>query len=194
MPACHCVHLKLKSAERCHSLWLPMLRLRIPRRPPWTPEQSAEAVDAQERAAFLAWRRGLAAVEEQEHLVLTPFEKNLEVWRQLWRVLERSHIVVQARLTLAPRLPPTLPDLAPGVLGALGAPPDHKRASSVGNACWVEQPAARAAGMLCALNSSISSATFSQTARCAQHAPSAFVNLRAPFQTDFEQSPEICLF
>lgn len=29
--------------------------------------------------------------------MLTPFEKNLEVWRQLWRVLERSHIVVQVR-------------------------------------------------------------------------------------------------
>ena len=28
-------------------------------------------------------------------MLLTPFEKNLEVWRQLWRVLERSHIVVQ---------------------------------------------------------------------------------------------------
>jgi ribosome biogenesis GTPase A len=27
--------------------------------------------------------------------VLTPFEKNLEVWRQLWRVLERSDVVVQ---------------------------------------------------------------------------------------------------
>jgi len=54
-------------------------------------------VDAQERAAFVAWRRELAAVEEGERLVLTPFEKNLEVWRQLWRVLERSHIVVQAR-------------------------------------------------------------------------------------------------
>lgn len=26
---------------------------------------------------------------------LTPFEKNLEVWKQLWRVLERSHIIVQ---------------------------------------------------------------------------------------------------
>ena len=27
--------------------------------------------------------------------MLTPFEKNLEVWRQLWRVMERSDIVVQ---------------------------------------------------------------------------------------------------
>lgn len=28
-------------------------------------------------------------------MVLTPFERNLEVWRQLWRVIERSDIVVQ---------------------------------------------------------------------------------------------------
>ena len=28
-------------------------------------------------------------------LQLTPFEKNLEVWKQLWRVMERSHVVVQ---------------------------------------------------------------------------------------------------
>lgn len=27
--------------------------------------------------------------------MLTPFERNIEVWRQLWRVLERSHLVVQ---------------------------------------------------------------------------------------------------
>lgn len=26
---------------------------------------------------------------------LTPFEKNLEVWRQLWRVVERSDLLVQ---------------------------------------------------------------------------------------------------
>jgi len=26
---------------------------------------------------------------------LTPFERNIEVWRQLWRVLERSHLIVQ---------------------------------------------------------------------------------------------------
>jgi len=33
--------------------------------------------------------------ETNEKLVLTPFEKNLEVWRQLWRVVERSDIIVQ---------------------------------------------------------------------------------------------------
>jgi hypothetical protein len=56
---------------------------------------SAEQLDAQERSSFLDWRRELAQLEEQEKLVLTPFERNLEVWRQLWRVLERSDIVVQ---------------------------------------------------------------------------------------------------
>jgi large subunit GTPase 1 len=33
-------------------------------------------------------------LSEQENLLLTPFERNIEVWRQLWRVLERSHLVV----------------------------------------------------------------------------------------------------
>lgn len=28
-------------------------------------------------------------------MVLTPFERNLELWRQLWRVVERSDVVVQ---------------------------------------------------------------------------------------------------
>ena len=54
-------------------------------------------LDASERAAFVTWRRGMAALEEGARLTLTPFEKNLEVWRQLWRVVERSHVVVQAR-------------------------------------------------------------------------------------------------
>jgi large subunit GTPase 1 len=34
-------------------------------------------------------------LEEEEGLLLTPYEKNLEVWRQLWRVIERSRLVVQ---------------------------------------------------------------------------------------------------
>jgi hypothetical protein len=34
-------------------------------------------------------------LQEQDQFLLTPFERNLEVWRQLWRVLERSHLVVQ---------------------------------------------------------------------------------------------------
>jgi large subunit GTPase 1 len=32
---------------------------------------------------------------QTEGVVLTPFERNLELWRQLWRVVERSDLVVQ---------------------------------------------------------------------------------------------------
>ena len=71
------------------------LDLPVPRRPAWVAGQSAEALDQDERAAFLEWRRGLATLEEGDGMMLTPFEKNLEVWRQLWRVLERSQLVVQ---------------------------------------------------------------------------------------------------
>ena len=67
----------------------------IPRRPAWQPEQSALELDRNEGAAFVAWRSKMAEIEEQQGSLLTPFEKNLEVWRQLWRVLERSQLVVQ---------------------------------------------------------------------------------------------------
>ncbi|KAI0080368.1 P-loop containing nucleoside triphosphate hydrolase protein [Panus rudis PR-1116 ss-1] len=70
-------------------------RLRVPRRPPWTKNMTTVQLDRQEREAFLEWRRGLAQLQEQENFLLTPFERNIEVWRQLWRVLERSHLVVQ---------------------------------------------------------------------------------------------------
>ncbi|WIA13595.1 hypothetical protein OEZ85_007161 [Tetradesmus obliquus] len=70
-------------------------KLCIPRRPEWDASTTPEQLDAQEKAAFLSWRRQLAVLEEEEELLLTPFERNLEVWRQLWRVLERSDIVVQ---------------------------------------------------------------------------------------------------
>ena len=37
-------------------------------------------------------------LEENDKLVLTPFEKNIDIWRQLWRVLERSDLVSYAPL------------------------------------------------------------------------------------------------
>ncbi|CAN4120151.1 unnamed protein product [Withania somnifera] len=82
--------------------------LRVPRRPPWNTRMSVEELDANERQAFLAWRRNLARLEENEKLVLTPFEKNLDIWRQLWRVVERSDLlvmVVDARDPLFYRCP-----------------------------------------------------------------------------------------
>uniref|UniRef100_W5KLP4 Large subunit GTPase 1 homolog n=1 Tax=Astyanax mexicanus TaxID=7994 RepID=W5KLP4_ASTMX len=69
--------------------------LRIPRRPPWDESTSPEVLQQTERDTFLTWRRDLARLEEEQKLILTPFERNLDFWRQLWRVIERSDVVVQ---------------------------------------------------------------------------------------------------
>ncbi|KAI5865613.1 P-loop containing nucleoside triphosphate hydrolase protein [Durotheca rogersii] len=70
-------------------------RLTVPRRPRWNASTTADELDQLERESFLNWRRGLAELQENNDLLMTPFERNLEVWRQLWRVLERSDLVVQ---------------------------------------------------------------------------------------------------
>ncbi|KAG8624063.1 hypothetical protein KVT40_009039 [Elsinoe batatas] len=70
-------------------------RLTIPRRPPWDKGTTRDELDRMERESLLEWRRGLAEVQENQDLLMTPFERNLEVWRQLWRVIERSDLVVQ---------------------------------------------------------------------------------------------------
>lgn len=83
--------------------------LSVPRRPAWTPGvTTAEELDQMENDTFLEWRRGVARREEQIAAMafakngggvagasVTPYEKNLNVWRQLWRVLERSAVVLQ---------------------------------------------------------------------------------------------------
>lgn len=69
--------------------------LRIPRRPNWDKKTSPEELKQAEKDNFLTWRRQLARLEEEQKLILTPFERNLDFWRQLWRVIERSDIVVQ---------------------------------------------------------------------------------------------------
>jgi large subunit GTPase 1 len=70
--------------------------LRIPRRPKWTKEMSGEQLKQLESLSFLSWRKNLAKVEESNpDVMLTPFEKNIEVWKQLWRVVEKSDLVIQ---------------------------------------------------------------------------------------------------
>ncbi|KAI4165709.1 MAG: hypothetical protein LQ342_000651 [Letrouitia transgressa] len=70
-------------------------RLTVPRRPHWDETTTPQELDQRERASFLDWRRGLAELQDSDDLLMTPFERNLEVWRQLWRVVERSDLVVQ---------------------------------------------------------------------------------------------------
>lgn len=70
-------------------------RLTVPRRPAWDESTTPQQLDKLERASLLDWRRGLAELQDTEDLLMTPFERNIEVWRQLWRVIERSDLVVQ---------------------------------------------------------------------------------------------------
>ncbi|OJJ64894.1 hypothetical protein ASPSYDRAFT_138451 [Aspergillus sydowii CBS 593.65] len=70
-------------------------RLTVPRRPHWDKSTTRNELDAMERENFMDWRRGLAELQENHDLLMTPFERNIEVWRQLWRVIERSDIIVQ---------------------------------------------------------------------------------------------------
>lgn len=70
-------------------------RLRVPRRPPWDAHTTPAQLERREKDSFLEWRRGLAELQDGIGLVLTPFERNIEVWRQLWRVVERSQLLVQ---------------------------------------------------------------------------------------------------
>lgn len=70
-------------------------KLTVPRRPLWDGSMTPHQLDRLEKDAFLDWRRELASLQENSDLLLTPFERNVEVWRQLWRVVERSDLVVQ---------------------------------------------------------------------------------------------------
>jgi len=61
-------------------------------RPAWHGGMTAEELQAMERQDFLDWRRSLAELQDQEHILITPYERNLEFWRQLWRVIERRYV------------------------------------------------------------------------------------------------------
>lgn len=68
----------------------------VPRRPAWDTDMTKYQLARRENDAFLEWRRKLAHLQEtNEDLLLTPFERNIEVWKQLWRVVERSDLIVQ---------------------------------------------------------------------------------------------------
>ncbi|XP_063828023.1 large subunit GTPase 1 homolog [Ostrinia nubilalis] len=68
--------------------------LTVPRRPPWTPGISAEQQIERERESFLDWRRHLNDLQAKLGAALTPYERNIEFWKQLWRTLEKADIVL----------------------------------------------------------------------------------------------------
>ncbi|GMM27480.1 putative GTPase [Martiniozyma asiatica (nom. inval.)] len=69
--------------------------LTVPRRPKWDENTTKFELERLESESFLDWRRHLAMLQENNDLLLTPFERNIMVWKQLWRVVERSDLVVQ---------------------------------------------------------------------------------------------------
>ncbi|XP_058790776.1 large subunit GTPase 1 homolog isoform X2 [Phymastichus coffea] len=84
---------KKKDIEKSHEKNKEFLK--IPRRPQWNKSMSAIELKTKEIEEFLEWRRKLALLQESKELIITPYEKNLEFWRQLWRVIERSDVIVQ---------------------------------------------------------------------------------------------------
>jgi large subunit GTPase 1 len=71
-------------------------QIHIPRKPAWTRDMTAEEIDRNEKNVFLSWRRNISLAESaDETRKVTPYEKNIQVWRQLWRVLEKCDFAVQ---------------------------------------------------------------------------------------------------
>ena len=51
----------------------------------------AKDLSQAEHEYFLDWRRKLALLREKDGITMTPNEKKLNFWRQLWRVVERRY-------------------------------------------------------------------------------------------------------
>ena len=57
---------------------------------------TAHEIEQQENMSFLEWRRDIASMEQDNiTLAITPFEKNVDIWRQLWRVIEKCDLLLQ---------------------------------------------------------------------------------------------------
>ena len=68
--------------------------MKIPRKPDWWGKSSDEQ-RISENKSFLDWRAKLAELNDKFRGSLSPYEKNLEVWKQLWYVVDRSDLLVQ---------------------------------------------------------------------------------------------------
>ena len=63
-----------------------------PRRPKWSSNLSIHEVETNEKIQFDTWCSNIHSNFKPGDI--TPFEHNLEVWRQLWRVVEQSDIIL----------------------------------------------------------------------------------------------------
>lgn len=63
----------------------------MPRRPAWSYRDTVSVVDKRESSVFREWMERVSRPMESNAAY---FEGNLETWRQLWRVIERSDVLV----------------------------------------------------------------------------------------------------
>lgn len=69
--------------------------LQIPRKPAWK-GKTLEEQKIEQNTAFLDWRKHLGSLQDTlPDAILTPYEKNFEVWKQLWYVVEKSDLLIQ---------------------------------------------------------------------------------------------------
>lgn len=64
----------------------------MPKRPKWETSQSKEQLEAREQKYFQSWLEDIHSRFSAD--ALNHFEHNLQVWRQLWRVCEKSDVLV----------------------------------------------------------------------------------------------------
>lgn len=121
------VHRQVRKLDE--SLWCPV-------RPKWRHTMTKNELDRNEEMQFSRWLEGMDAIHE-EYMMLpvgvedgvdirSPsfFERNLSVWRQLWRVTEQSQIIL---VMVDVRCPPVhLPSSLRLYLRSLVAPPTRR--------------------------------------------------------------------
>mmetsp|Transcript_16621 Transcript_16621/g.19917 ORF Transcript_16621/g.19917 Transcript_16621/m.19917 type:complete len:511 (+) Transcript_16621:185-1717(+) len=84
----------LDLSKRAKGLHCPQVQnvLGLPKRPLWNADTTKEELEKREREMFNGWLEEIHSKYSFEQL--SPFEHNLEVWRQLWRTIEKSSVVV----------------------------------------------------------------------------------------------------
>lgn len=72
---------------------IPVTDVDMPKRPEWHSDMTPQELNSQEQKYFNNYLNELFAKSTSEH-PLSYFDLNLETWRQLWRVIEMSDIVL----------------------------------------------------------------------------------------------------
>lgn len=70
--------------------------IQIPKRPKYIKGMKPKEFESLENNSFLEWRRSLSEVEtKNEQFAISPYEKNVNVWRQLWLTMEKCQLLIQ---------------------------------------------------------------------------------------------------